>query len=60
MYIYMYITVTEIVGLALQFANQNCLGCYSKLNLVSKFHAEVATQPPHIKLKTIYTLNIVL
>ena len=36
--IYVYIcTVAEIVGLALQFATQNCLGCYSVLNLGSTF-----------------------
>ena len=41
--------VSEIVGLALQFATQNFFGCYSKLNLSRKFHAEVATHLPHIK-----------
>ena len=41
-------------------ATQNCLSCHSKLNLGSKFHAEVATHLPHIKLKTLYTLNIIL
>ena len=29
----MYVTVSEIVGKASQFATQNCLCCYSKLNL---------------------------
>ena len=53
-------TVSEIVGLASQFATQNCLGCYSKLNLGSKFHAEVATHLPYIKLRTLYTLNIII
>ena len=48
------------VGLASQFAIQNCLGCYSKLNLDSKFHAEAATHLPHIKLRTLHTLNIIL
>ena len=52
-------TVAEIVGLALQFATQNCLGCYSNLNYSSKFHAEVA-HLPHIKLRTLYTLIIIL
>ena len=28
-------TVYKIVGLASQFATQNCLGCYSKVNLGS-------------------------
>ena len=50
----------EIVRLASQFATQNCLSCYSKLNLESKFHAEIATHLPHIKLRTFYTLNIIL
>ena len=54
----MYVSVSDITGLASQFASQNCLGCYSKLNLGSEFHAEVATHPPHIKLRTLYTLNI--
>ena len=51
-------SVSKIVGLTSQFAsqNQNCLGCYSKLNLDSKFHAEVATRLPHVKLRTPYTL----
>ena len=43
-----------------QFASQNCLGCYSKLNLGCKFPAEVATHLPHINLRTLYTLNIIL
>ena len=51
--------MSEKVRLASQFASQNYLGCYSKLNLGSKFHAEVATHLPHIKLKTLYTLNII-
>ena len=50
----------EIVGLASQFDTQNCFGCNSKLNLHSKFHAEVSTHLPHIKLRTLYTLNIIL
>ena len=53
-------SVSEIVGLALQFATQNCLGCYSKFNLGSKFHAEVAIHFLYAKLKTLYTLNIIL
>ena len=57
---YIYIYVFEIVELASQFATQNCLGCYSKLNVGSKFHAEVATYPPPIKLRTLCTLNIIL
>ena len=65
MYIHAYVrtynihiyTVSKIVGLASQFAIQNCLGCYLKLNLGSKFHTEVATHLPHIKLRTLYTLN---
>ena len=56
----MYISMSEIAGLASLFATQNCLGCYSKLNLSSKFHAEVVTYLPHIKLKTPCTLNIIL
>ena len=32
-------TMSKIVGLATQFATQNCLGCYLKLNLDSKFQA---------------------
>ena len=32
-----------MVVLASQFASQNCLGCYSKLNMDSKFHAGIAT-----------------
>ena len=64
--IFMYIysayayTVSEIVVLASQFATQNSLGCYSKLNLGSEFHAKVATHFLHIKLRTLYTLNIIL
>ena len=54
----MYKSVYEIVWLASQFATQNCLGCYSKLNLCSKFHAQVAYLP-HIKLRTPHTLNII-
>ena len=51
-YIHIYIhTESEIVGIASLFAIQNCLGCYSKLNLGSIFHAKVATYLPHIKLK---------
>ena len=53
MYAYIY-TRSAIVVLASQFATQNCLGSYSKLNLGSKFHAEVATYLPHIKFKKIY------
>ena len=52
--------VFEIVGLPSQFATYNCLGCNSKFNLGSKFHAEVATHFPHIKLKTLHNLNITL
>ena len=47
-------SVFDIVGLVSQFATQNCLGCYPKLNLGSKFHTEYATHLPHIKLRTIY------
>ena len=48
--------MSEIVGLASQFATQNCLGSYLKLNLGSKFHAEVVTHLPHhlIKLRSIH------
>ena len=46
--------MSEIVGLASQFATQNCFGCYSKLNLGIKFHAEVATHLPRIKLRALY------
>ena len=38
----------------------NCLGCNSKLNLSSKFHAEIATHLPHLNLRALHTLNIVL
>ena len=34
-----HVSVPKIVGLASPFATQNCFGCYSKLNLGSKFHA---------------------
>ena len=51
---------SEIVGLASQFATQNCLGCYIKLNLDSKFQAEVATHFPQVKLRILYALNIIL
>ena len=57
---YKQISLSEIVGLASQFTAQNCLRCYSKLNLGSEFHTEVATHLPHIKLRTLYTLNIML
>ena len=40
--------MSKIVRLASQFATQNFLRCYSKLNLISKFHTEVATHFPHI------------
>ena len=53
MYVCMY-AVFEIVGLASKFATQNCLPCYSKLNLGSKFDAEVTTHLSPIKLRTIY------
>ena len=43
------IAVSEIYGLVLQYATLFCLGCNLKLNLGSKFHAEVATYLPHIK-----------
>ena len=49
--------MSEIVGLASQFATQNCLGCYSKLNLGSKFHVEVAIHLFYTKLRALYTLN---
>ena len=51
---------SEIVELVSQFATQNCLGFCSKLNLGCEFHTEVATHLPHIKLRTLYTLNIIL
>ena len=51
--------MSEIVGLTLQFAIQNCLGCYSQLNLGSKFLTEVANHLPHVKLRAYYTLNII-
>ena len=38
---------------------QNCLGCYLKLNWGSTFQTEVATYLLHIKLRTLYTLNII-
>ena len=62
MYIYacLYILVSKIARLLSQFATQNCLSCYSKINLVSNFLAEVASHFPHIKLRTLYTLNIIL
>ena len=47
-------TLSEIAGLVSQFATQNCLDCYSKLNLGSKFHADVATHLPYIKLRTLH------
>ena len=50
----------RLIGLASQFAPQNYCGRYSKLNLGSKFHAKVATPLPHIKLRTLNTLNIIL
>ena len=50
--------MSEIVGLALQFATQNCLCCYSNLNLCTKFYAEIVTHLPHINLRTLYTLII--
>ena len=59
-YINIHISVSEIVGLALQFATQNCLGYYSKLNLGSKFLAEMAIHFPHIKLRILYTLKVIL
>ena len=45
------VSVSEIVGLASQFATQSCFGCYSKLNLDSKFLAEIASHLPHKKIK---------
>ena len=33
----------EIARFATHFLSQNCLGCFSKLNLGRKFYAEVAT-----------------
>ena len=60
-YIHTYIyTVSEITELTLQFATQNCLGYYLKLNLGGKFHAEVATHFPHVKLITLHALDIIL
>ena len=58
-YMYMYISVSEIFGFTSQFPTQNCLDCYSKLNLSSKFHAEIAYLL-HLKLRTLYILNIIL
>ena len=53
--IYTYIdSVSKTVGLASQFTTQNCLGYYLKLNLIIKFHAEVAIHLSHLKLRTIY------
>ena len=52
-FIYMYIYVMS-VGLASQFATQNCLSCYSKLKIGSKFHAEVATHFPHKIKNTVF------
>ena len=53
-------TVFKIVGLASQFVTQNCLVCYSKWNLGCKFHADVATYFPHIKLKILFNLHITI
>ena len=50
--------MSEIFELASQFATQNCLHCYSKLNLGSKFHAEIATYLHHIKLRTLIYLEL--
>ena len=45
----------EIFGLASQFATQNCLGCYSKLNLGSKFHGRSCYSSLTYKIKsTVY------
>ena len=44
--------LSKTVGLASQFATQNCLDCYSKLNMSSKCYACVATHLLHIKLRT--------
>ena len=44
------VAVFEIVGLTSQFATQNCLSCYSKLNLDSKFYAKVITHLPHMNI----------
>ena len=57
---YRRVSISEIVRLTIQFATQNCLGYYSKLNLGSEFHAEVATHLPHKKLRTLYSSNIIL
>ena len=51
--------MSEIVGLTSQFATQNCLGCYSKLNSGNKFYV-VVTHLPLTKLGTLYTLKIIL
>ena len=56
----MHDAVSEIVGLTSQFVTKNCLCCYLKLNLGSKFHPEVATNLPHTKLRALYTLYIIL
>ena len=57
-YIHTYIQYTpvyKIVVLTSQFVTQNCLGCYSKLNLSSTFHTEVTIHLPRKKLRTLYT-----
>ena len=46
--------MSEINKLASQFATQNCIDCYSKLNLGTNFHAKVATHLRHIKFRTVY------
>ena len=57
-YIHTYIQYTpvyKIIVLTSQFVTQNCLGCYSKLNLSSTFHTEVIIHLPRKKLRTLYT-----
>ena len=59
-YTYKHTNVHSVRRFASQFATQNGLSCYSKLNLDSIFPAKVATHLPYIKLRTLYTLNIIL
>ena len=53
-------TVSKIVGLALQFATQNCLVLLLNVKFRYKFRTEVATHLPQIKFRTLHTLNITL
>ena len=62
MYIYNYICMYSVrnsrARIAICFSKLSWQ--LSKLNLGRKFHVEVATQLPYIKLRTQYTLNIIL